>query len=143
MKNFNLKKLALALVMTVASISFASAAKTDSGQTMDNCVSSYISLVKNGNISNFNKMFTDDVKFTISTNGKNITHNKAEEYYFVSKNKGVAQQCEVLSSVVMSTDSYTIVKVSQVYDSFTRENYVTLIKTGSDWKINAVSSEFK
>lgn len=144
MKNFNLKKLTLALVMTVATISFVKADyRTEINQSMDASINNYINLVKYGDLTNFNKMFTDDAKFSISANGKTVSHSKAEEHRFLSKNKGVTQQCEVLSSVVVSTESYTIVKVSQVYDTFTRENYVTVVKAGNDWKINAVSSEYK
>ena len=144
MKNFNLKKSILALVMTVATINFAKAGdRTGTTQSMSTSISNYVNLIKYGNVSNFNKLFTDDAKFTISTNGKSISHSKSEEYSFVMRNKGVTQQCEVASAVVVSTDSYTIVKVSQVYDTFIRENYVTLVKSGNDWKINSVSSEFK
>ncbi len=144
MKKINLKKSILALVMIVASISFSKANdRTESTQNINDCVSDYVSLIKYGTVSNFNKIFTDDAKFTIATNGKSVQHTKSEEYNFVLNNKGVIQQCEVLSDVVINTSGYTIVKVSQVYDTFTRENYVTLIKSGKDWKINAVSSEFK
>lgn len=144
MKNFNLKNSILALVMTAATISFAKADdRTASLQSMNTSVSNYVNLIKYGDLSNFNKMFAEDAKFSISANGKSTTHSKNEEYTFLNKNKGVTQQCEVISAVVVNTDSYTLVKVSQVYDSFTRENYVTLVKAGNDWKINSVSSEYK
>ncbi|HET8830113.1 MAG TPA: nuclear transport factor 2 family protein [Pelobium sp.] len=144
MKKFNLKKSILAIAMIVATISFANANNpTESRQNMNDCVSNYINLIKYGDLTNFNKMFTNDAKFSISANGKTVNHSKAEEHRFFLKNKGVTQQCEVLSSVVVNTESYTIVKVSQVYDTFTRENYVTLVKFGNNWRINAVSSEFK
>ncbi|WP_017260287.1 nuclear transport factor 2 family protein [Pedobacter arcticus] len=144
MKIFNLKKSFLAIVMLTATISFA---KTDDGtatvQTMDVSISNYVNLIKYGDLSNFNKIFTDDAKFSISANGKTTSHSKSEEYGFLAKNKGITQQCEVLSAVVVNTESYTLVKVSQVYDTFTRENYITLVKAGKDWKINSVSSEYK
>lgn len=144
MKNFNLKRSILAILMFVATISFANAnTPTESTQNMNDCVSNYVNLIKYGNVSNFHKMFTEDAKFTISTKGKSMSHSKSEEYSFAMKNKGITQQCEVLSAIMVNTDSYTIVKVSQVYDTFTRDNYVTLIKSGKDWKISAVSSEFK
>ena len=144
MKKINLKKSILALAMTVATISFATANnRTQSFQTMDACVNSYVNLIKYGDVSSFNALFTEDAKFSISANGKVINHTKAEELNFFKKNKGVTQQCEVQTAVMVNTDSYTIVKVSQIYDSFTRENFVTFVKSGKDWKINAVSSEFK
>lgn len=144
MKNFNLKKSILALVMTVATISFAKANNPNgSAQSMDLCVSNYVNLIKYGDVSNVNSIFTPDAKFSVAANGKVINHTKAEELSFLQKNKGVTQQCEVLSAVILNTDTYTIAKVSQVYDTFTRENYVTLVKSGKDWKISAVSSEFK
>lgn len=144
MKIFNLKQPILAILMLVATISLAKAEDgTATFQSMNVSVSNYVNLIKYGDLSNFNKIFTDDAKFSISANGKTITHSKSEEYGFLAKNKGVTQQCEVLSSVVVNTESYTLVKVSQVYDTFTRENYITLVKAGNDWKINSVSSEYK
>ncbi len=130
--------------MMVATVSFASASdRSDSGQSMNASVSNYVNLIKYGDLSNFNKLFTDDAKFSIATNGKAVSHSKSEELAFCSKNKGVTQQCEVLSAVVVNTEAYTLVKVSMVYDTFIRENYITLVKAGKDWKINSVSSEFK
>jgi len=144
MKNFNLKKSILALVMMVATISFAKADdRTESMQSMSASINNYVNLIKFGDVKNFNKIFTEDAKFTISSNGKVVSHSKSEELSFLTKNKGVTQQCEVLSSIMVNTESYTLVKVSQVYDTFTRENYVTLVKSGNDWKISSVSSEFK
>ena len=144
MKNFNLKKSILAIVMVVVSIGFAKAGnQTQSAQSLNESVNQYVNLIKYGDLTNFSKMFTDDAKFSISRNGAVVSHSKSEELNFLKKNKGVTQQCEVLSSVVVNTEAYTVVKVSMVYDTFTRENFVTLVKAGKDWKINAVSSEFK
>ena len=130
--------------MLVASVGFVKADdKTQSAQSLNESVQQYVNLVKYGQLENFNKMFTEDAKFSISRNGKVVSHTKAEEFAFLRKNKGVTQQCEVLSAVMVNTEAYTVVKVSMIYDGFTRENFVTLVKSGKDWKINAVSSEFK
>ncbi len=144
MKTFNLKNYFIAIMMIMATFSFAKADDlTESNKNMTLSINSYINLLQNGNTANIEKLFADDVKFNIRRGDQVLTHGKKEELAFFAKNKNLVQQCTVVSSIVMNSNNYSLVKVSMIYDSFTRENYVTMIKSGTEWKITEVSSDFK
>lgn len=144
MRSFNLKTTLVAVVMMFAALNIVKADDlTDSKKSMHVSINAYVNLIQKGNITNMEKLFAEDAKFNITRNGKIITHNKKEEMAFLTKNKNLQQQCSVVSSVIINTNNYSLVKVSMVYDNFTRENYVTMIKSGNDWKITDVSSDFK
>ncbi|MFC5282580.1 nuclear transport factor 2 family protein [Pedobacter alpinus] len=144
MKTINLKKSFVAIMMMVATFSFTKADElTEVSKSMTFSINSYINLIKDGETKGMEKLFADDVKFNITRGNQILSHGKNEELNFLAKNKNLIQQCSVVSSVMMNSSNYSLVKVSMIYDNFTRENYVTMIKSGKDWKITEVSSEFK
>jgi len=144
MKTINLKKSIAAIMVMVATFSFAKANEpTEVSKSMAFSINSYINLIKDGETKGMEKLFAEDVKFNITRGNEIFSYGKNEEFAFIAKKKNLVQQCSVVSSVIMNSSNYSLVKVSMIYDNFTRENYVTMIKSGNNWKITEVSSEFK
>lgn len=144
MKTFNLKNYFIAIMMMVATFSFAKANDlTDGRESMTYSLNSYINLIKDGETKGMEKLFVDDAKFTITRGNEIVSHGKKEELSFIAKHRNLVQQCSVVPTVLMKSSNYSLVKVSMIYDNFTRENYVTMVKTGNEWKITEVFSEFK
>jgi hypothetical protein len=144
MKTLNFKTILIAIALLTGFNSFA-ATNHSLGEikNVQFSVDTYISKLKTGYSADLANILSDDVKFTITTNGRTFTHGKSEELAFMKQNKDAVQQCKIVSTVLASRENYNLVKVSMVFDTFTREDYVTLVKSKDHWEITDVSSEFK
>lgn len=143
MKTQTIKTLFIAIFL-LAGISFAKAGESNiDSRSFQYNVETYINKIKNGFNEDFSSILSNDIKFNLERNGKIITHGKNEELAFMKANSGTIQNCELASSTLVSTKNYSLVKISMIYPTFVREDYVTMLRTNENWKITEVTSVFK
>ncbi|MEO5910030.1 MAG: nuclear transport factor 2 family protein [Pelobium sp.] len=143
MKTQTIKTLFVAIFL-VAGISFAKADERNiDNKSLQYNVETYIKKIKTGYSEDFSNILSNDVKFNLERNGKMMTHGKNEELAFMKSNVGIIQNCKLASSALVSTTNYSLVKISMIYPTFVREDYVTMVRTNQSWKITEVTSIFK
>ena len=142
MKTLTIKTILFAFV---AIVGFSTLTKADDlkDRNIQYSVNSFVNKIKTGKSADLASILSEDVKFNMSRNGKILTHGKNEELAFNKKNENVIQQCKVETATLVNTANYSLVKVSSIYEGFTREDFITLIKTKNDWKITDVTTNFK
>jgi hypothetical protein len=143
MKTQKLKTIFIAFVLLLGFNSFAKATKIKDNSSIQYSIDSYVDRIKNGFSSDFSSVLADNVKFNIPRNGKIITHGKKEELAFLATQKNTIQQCEVETEVLVKNNNYSLVKVSSIYSSFVREDYVTLMRSNDKWEITDVTTDYK
>lgn len=138
-----LKTIILAFFIT---FSFNAFSKDDGAKdqklTMNYAVQTYIDAMTQGKIKDFSEVLDNDVKFTLTQGQKIINLNRGQMLSSLKGSENMQQNCRTNYSIVEQNDSQSIVKVTMVYDVFTRTNYVTITHTNSGWKITNVSSVF-
>ncbi|PWG82460.1 hypothetical protein DDR33_00915 [Pararcticibacter amylolyticus] len=109
---------------------------------MNYAVQTYIDAMTQGKIKDLPEVLENDVKFTV-TQGQNIVNfSKNQMLAALKGSENMQQNCKTNFTVVEQNDAQSIVKVSMIYDMFTRINYVTISNTDKGWKITNVSTVF-
>lgn len=112
-------------------------------KAMSFCINTYVQILKSGYCSDYASIIADHAKFNLNRNGKVHTHGKSEELKAHGKKNQIVQNCDVNYTVITANENYALVNVSMKYESFTRENIVSLSKINDSWKITEVNSVFK
>ncbi len=139
-----LKSIAAALLIafSLSSASFAADGTAKEKLEMNYALKTYIEAVTDGKIAALPEVLDKNVKFT-STRGENIiSHGKSEMLTALKSTENVKQNCLTQFSVVESTPSASIVKVTMKYDGFSKVSYLNLSNTTKGWKITSVSTSF-
>ena len=134
----------LAAIIFVSASAFAMAENKSSRlATADNSVNLYIETITNGNVENINELFGSQFIQNTSANGKVTTHNKEQVIGFIKGQKNVKQNCNATYTLMEQSGDYAVAKVEMKYRDFTKVDYVTLSKEGTDWKVNQVVTTYK
>jgi len=142
MKTLNTIIIALALV--IASIGSKADPKTSKQKlTVPDAIKGFQEAFVNGKIKGFSELLDDNAKFTITRGDKIITYTKDETIESLRKSANTVQNCETSHEIVESLPNQTVVKFSMKYETFTKENFITLTESESGWKITHVSTSFK
>ncbi len=137
-----LRNIAAALLIAFALPSFASDGTAKEKLEMNYALKTYIEAVTDGKIAGLPEVLDKNVKFT-STRGENIiSHGRSEMLNALKSTENVKQNCLTQFSVVESTPSASIVKVTMKYDGFSKVSYLNLANTTKGWKITSVSTSF-
>ncbi|WP_238387611.1 nuclear transport factor 2 family protein [Pararcticibacter amylolyticus] len=138
-----LKTIILAFCIIFSFNSFANNdTSRDQKLSMNYAVQTYIDAMTQGKIKDLPEVLENDVKFTV-TQGQNIVNfSKNQMLAALKGSENMQQNCKTNFTVVEQNDAQSIVKVSMIYDMFTRINYVTISNTDKGWKITNVSTVF-
>ena len=134
--------LGLALLL-VCGLAKANTTKDDDRSTSDYAVNIFVDAMTHGKLAGLNEVLDKSVDFSMLRGKKVLSFNENEMLDFFKSNKNIVQECTTSTSIVESNSSIAIVKVAMKYDTFVRDNYVTLANTGNGWKITNVYSVFK
>ncbi|MGV3686410.1 MAG: nuclear transport factor 2 family protein [Daejeonella sp.] len=137
-----LKSIAAALLIAFSLSSFAADGTAKEKLEMNYALKTYIEAVTVGKITALPEVLDKNVKFT-STRGENIiSHNRSEMLNVLKTTENVKQNCVTEFSVIESTPSASVVKVTMKYDNFSKVSYLNLANTTKGWKITSVSTSF-
>lgn len=137
-----LRNIAAALLIAFSLPSFATDGTAKEKLEMNYALKAYIEAVTDGKIAALPEVLDKNVKFT-STRGENIiSHGRSEMLAALKSTENVKQNCVTQFTVVESTPTASIVKVTQKYDGFSRVSYLNLANTTKGWKITSVSTSF-
>lgn len=114
----------------------------DTTLTLDHAIKTYIEAVSLGKIKGLDEVLDKDVKFTVSQGNKVLNYNKTEMLNSMKGTEDLCQNCKTDFSIIERGDAQSIVKVTMIYETFSKVNFVTISNTHSGWKITNVSSSF-
>jgi len=137
-----LKTIAAALLVVLSTIAFASDDTKSEKLNINYALKAYIDAVAHGKIDGLNEVMDKDVKFT-STRGLEIIHHDKNQMLNLLKNhQNIEQNCVTEFSIVESTPTQSVVKVTMKYDGFSKINYLSMSNTGKGWKIVSVATSY-
>ncbi len=140
----SLKMLIVAFTVLASSV----IAKADEGTKMADkaslkfSIAAYVDMLKNGNSADYISILSENVKFNHSRNGKIISHGKKEEINFINSLGRVKQNCKTDYSILSTGDKYCLVKVRMVYETFVKEDFISLSQSEKGWQVTDVTSVF-
>ncbi len=137
-----LKTITAALLIAFSFSSFAADGTAKEKLEMNYALKTYIAAITEGHIAPLTEVLDKDVKFSSTRGEKIISHSKAEMLNALKVSENVKQNCVTSYNVVEGTPSFSVVKVTMKYDSFSRVSYLNLTNTGNGWKITSVSTSF-
>jgi hypothetical protein len=144
----NIMKTLKSIILGLSLVILCSAAKatenpTEEKSTRTYAITAYIDAMTSGKTSGLSDVLDQSAQFSMLRGKKVMTYDKQAMLRFLEANGGVKQDCTTNTTVVENNTDLAVVKVDMKYGEFTRSNYVTLLNTGSGWKITNVYSVFK
>jgi len=137
-----LKTIAATLLVVLSTSAFASDDTKSEKLNINYALNAYIDAVAHGKINGLNEVMDKDVKFT-STRGLEIIHHDKNQMLNLLKNhQNIEQNCITEFSIVESTPTQSVVKVTMKYDGFSKINYLSMSNTGKGWKIVSVATSY-
>jgi len=137
-----LKNLTAALLMAVSFSAFAAGGSQSANPDMSHALKAYVDAVSLGKMNGLQEVLDQDIRFTTTRNKKIITHSKAEILKTLKANENVKQNCSTEYTIIESTSSLGLVKLTMKYEGFSKVEYLSLANTGQGWKITGVSTSF-
>lgn len=137
-----LKSIVLGLALLII-CGVAKANTIDEKTTPNYAINTFVDAMTRGKLAGLDGVLDKSAEFNMLRGKKVLSFSKNDMLAFFKENKNIEQSCTTSTSIVESTPSVTIVKVSMKYDDFVRNNYVTIANTGNGWKITNVYSVFK
>ncbi|SKB31608.1 nuclear transport factor 2 family protein [Daejeonella lutea] len=137
-----LKTITAALLIAFSFSSFAADGTAKEKLEMNYALKTYISAVAEGKIAALPEVLDNGVKFSSSRGEKIVSHNKAEMLNALKASENVKQNCSTSYTIVEGTPTFSVVKVTMKYDTFSKVSYLNLSNTGKGWKITSVSTSF-
>lgn len=138
-----LKTLSAALLIVLSTSAFATADVSPASKAkMNYTLSTYIDAICKGKIKGIAQIFDPSMKYSISNGTKISTMSKSELVEHFKSFENIEQNCESKYEVVEATENHAIVKLSMQYDSFVKNNLITLNMTDKGWKITNISVDF-
>jgi len=137
-----LKTIAAGLLVVLSTSAFATDDTKSEKLNINYALKAYIDAVAHGKINGLNDVMDKDVKFT-STRGEQIIHHDKNQMLNSLKDlQNIEQNCTTEFSVVESTPTQSVVKVTMKYDGFSKVNYLNMSNTGKGWKIVSVATSY-
>ncbi|AIM36748.1 nuclear transport factor 2 family protein [Sphingobacterium sp. SG20118] len=137
--------LVLALIGALVVLTNSSSAKDKIAKNTDPIavIDSYIQITTVGNTEGIQKLFSNDFKWTQSSNAKTKTYNKTDLVNFLKVHKGLIQNCKTSYSIMEKNDNCVMAKVEMKYDNFTKVECITLCNENQEWKITQIIESYK
>lgn len=129
-------------LVAMTSMSFAKG-KTPRNTNPITVIDSYIQIATAGNTDGIQHLFSDDFKWTQSSNAKTKTYSKSEIVNFLKSSKGIKQNCQTTYNIMEKNDNCVMVKVEMKYDNFTKIECITLCNVNQEWTINQIIESYK
>lgn len=132
-----------AALLTV--ISFSAFASNENGMRNDKLklsypAQTYVDAVAHGKVSALPQVLDKEVKYTTTQGTKIVSFNRAQMLKSFESMSGVEQNCSTEYSVVESTPTISLVKVTMKYEGFSKITYLNMVNTANGWKITSISS---
>ncbi len=132
-----------AALLTV--ISFSAFAVNENGIRNDKLKLSYpaqtfVDAVAHGKVDALPQVLDKEVKYTTTQGSKIVSFNKAQMLKSFQSMSGVEQNCTTEYTVIESTPTISVVKVTMKYEEFSKITYLNMANTASGWKITSISS---
>ena len=135
------------LIMISALLVFAGTVEADDRDakklTLKYALSTFVDAFSRGETGAFAELLDEHVKMTSSRGSSTVSYNKNDIIYMLKNTRGVEQNCKTSSSYIEVLPGMVKVKVTMVYSSFTKNNYVTMKQTKVGWRITNISSIFE
>lgn len=133
---------AVLLALSVSVSAFAADETAAEKLNMNYALKTYISAVTEGKLAALPEVLDKDIKFTSTRGDKIVNHSRSEMLNVLKVSENVKQNCATEFSVVESTPSLSVVKVTMKYEGFSKVEYLSLANTKNGWKITSVSTSF-
>jgi len=137
-----LKTIAAALLVVLSTSAFASDDTKSEKLNINYALKVYIDAVAHGKIDGLNEVMDKDVKFTSTRGQQIIKHDKTQMLNSLKNLKNVEQNCITEFSIVESTPTQSVVKVTMKYEGFSKISYLNMSNTGKGWKIIGVATSY-
>ena len=137
-----LKSITAAFLIVLSTSAFAKDDTKLEKLNINYALKTYVNAVTHGKIEGLADVMDKEVKFTTTRGQQIINHDKNEMLESLKNTQNVEQNCLTSFSIVESTPTQSVVKVTMKYDDFSKISYLTMANTGKGWKIVSVSSSF-
>ena len=137
-----LKTITAALLIVLSTSAFAKDDTKIEKLSINYALKAYVDAVAHGKIDGLNDVMDKDVKFTTTRGQQIINHDKDQVLKSLKHLQNVEQNCSTEFSIVESTPTQSIVKLTMKYDGFSKINYLSMSNTGKGWKIVSVATSF-
>ncbi|MFA6945032.1 MAG: nuclear transport factor 2 family protein [Pedobacter sp.] len=137
-----LKTITAALLIVLSTSAFAKDDTKIEKLNINYALKAYIDAVAHGKIDGLNDVMDKDVKFTSTRGQQIINHDKDQMLKSLKHLQNVEQNCSTEFSIIESTPTQSVVKVTMKYDGFSKINYLSMSNTGKGWKIISVATSF-
>jgi len=133
----------LAAILVITTATFAHAENNKLNRlAASGTLEQYIETVTKGNVDDINGLFSESFRQKTNSNEKMITHNREQLVNFLKGEKNVKQNCETSYTVIEENANCAFAKVEMKYEKFTKVDYVSLGREGSEWKVNDVVTSY-
>lgn len=134
-----------ALVGTLVAITTLSFAKDKLPRNANpmTVLDSYMQITTTGNTEGIKYLFSDDFKWTQSSNSTTKTYSKTEIVHFLKGHKGLIQNCKTSYTIIEQNNNCVMAKVVMKYENFTKIECITLCNENQEWKINQIIESYK
>ncbi|MFA5245866.1 MAG: nuclear transport factor 2 family protein [Pedobacter sp.] len=132
-----------AAVLTVVSFSaFAADGIRNEKLKLSYPAQTYVDAMTHGKINALPQVLDKEIKYTTTQGEKIFSFNKAEMLKSLEGIRGVEQNCTTEYSVIESTPTISVVKVTMKYEHFSKITYLNLANTANGWKITSIATSF-
>jgi hypothetical protein len=140
----SLIKILFAAIVLITANAFAKAEVDGANKkAAANTLHQYIATTTQGKVENIDELFSNQFRHNINGDGKVFTHTKEQVVEFLKGRKNVQEDCVASYRIIEQNETCAIARVEMKYLKFTRINYVTLSREGSEWKISQVTTTFR
>lgn len=106
-------------------------------------IDSYMQINTLGNTEGIQHLFSNDFKWTQSSNAKTKSYNKSELVQFLKAQKGLIQNCKSTYTIIEKNDNCVMARVEMKYENFTKIECITLCNENQEWKINQIIESYR
>lgn len=137
-----LKTLTASLLVILSVSAFATTKPGNEKLEMNYALKIYIDAIAHGKVKPLAEVLDADAKFSIAQGNKISTYTRGQMLNLLKSSENVEQNCELDYNAVQENATQAIIKVSMKYPGFSKDSFVSLLKTSKGWKITNVSSGF-
>lgn len=137
-----LKTITAALLTVVSFSAFAADGIRNDKLKLSYPAQTYVDAMTHGKINALPQVLDKEIKYTTTHGEKIFSFNKAEMLKSLEGLRGVEQNCTTEYSVVESTPTISVVKVTMKYENFSKITYLNLANTANGWKITSIATSF-
>lgn len=137
-----LKSITAALLIVLSTSAFAKDDTKAEKLNISYTLKTYIDAIAHGKVEGLTEVMDKDVKFTTTRGQQIINHNKNQMLESMKSLQNIEQNCSTEFSIVESTPTQSVVKVTLKYEHFSKISYLNIANTVNGWKIVSVSTSF-